>query len=102
MIKRGIKQKTEKATNTTEEDACRKFIDNIEKFRSRWGLASGRLEEVSDGSAGKNSPFAQNLLIFLRTTPFYKIPISEIVQYVKINVPAEVSKPHWQSIEKCR
>ena len=42
---------------------------------------------MSDGSAGKNSPFAQNLLTFLRTTPFYKIPISEIVQYVKTKVP---------------
>lgn len=72
----------------SEEDADRKFIDNIEKFRSRWGLASGRLEEVSDGSAGKNSPFAQNLLTFLRTATFDKIAISEIVQYVKTKVPA--------------
>ncbi|MEO5948317.1 MAG: caspase family protein [Chitinophagaceae bacterium] len=71
-----------------EVDANRKFISNIEKFRSRWGLASGRLEEVSDGVVGKNSPFAQNLLHFFRTNQFDKVAISEIVQYVKEKVPA--------------
>ena len=71
----------------SEESSSRKFIENVEKFRSRWGLASGRLEEVSDGSVGKNSPFAKNLLDFLRNTPHNSIAISEIVQYVKMKVP---------------
>ena len=53
----------------------------------RWGVASGKLEEVSDGSAGKNNPFAQNLLTFLRTNTFDKVAIYEIVQYVKTKVP---------------
>jgi WD40 repeat protein len=67
----------------------RGYVDNVEKYRSRWGLASGRLETVSDGAYGSNSPFATRLLEFLRTNTKDEIPVSEIVQYVKVNVANE-------------
>lgn len=33
----------------------------LENFPSRWGLASGRIQTVSDGERGQHSPFAQAL-----------------------------------------
>ena len=68
----------------------RGYAENVEQFRSRWGLASGRLEVVSDGAQGQNSPFATNFIKFLRENTKDKVSVSELVQYVKIQV-AEVS-----------
>ncbi len=38
----------------------------LEKFPSRWGLASGRLQTVSDGDKGAHSPFAEAILFHLK------------------------------------
>ena len=40
----------------------------LEKFPSRWGLASGRLQTVSDGEAGGHSPFSTALLNHLKNS----------------------------------
>lgn len=64
----------------------RGFAENVEKYRSRWGLASGRLETVSDGAQGTNSPFATELLTYLRKNTKEKITVSEIIQSVKLAV----------------
>jgi len=64
----------------------RGYIDQVEKYKSRWGLASGRLEVVSDGSAGSNSPFAQSFIKFLSDNSEPKVPVSDMVQYVKKRV----------------
>jgi hypothetical protein len=71
-------------------DSKRGFTDNVERYKSRWGLASGRLEVVSDGEIGTNSPFATAVLQFLKDNDKDKIAISESVQYVKVKV-AETS-----------
>ena len=68
-------------------ESSRGYAENVEKFRSRWGFASGRLEVVSDGEIGKNSPFAQSLLNFLRTNNKERIAISELIYSVKMKVP---------------
>ena len=64
----------------------RGYSDHVEKLRSRWGLASGRLEYVSDGASGQNSPFAQSFFEFLANTSEMKVPVSDLVQYVKKKV----------------
>ncbi len=64
----------------------RGYIDNVERFRSRWGLASGRLEFVSDGDVGKSSPFANYFLKYLKNNTKKRFPISELIQYVKVSV----------------
>lgn len=64
----------------------RGYIENVEKFRSRWGFASGRLEFVSDGDIGKSSPFATYFLKFLTENQKKRFPISELIQYVKVAV----------------
>lgn len=71
-------------------EQTRGYVENVEKYRSRWGLASGRLETVSDGGQGANSPFATNFIHFLKTTDKKSFAVSELVQYVKVKV-AEVS-----------
>lgn len=71
-------------------EQSRGYAENVEKFKSRWGLASGRLEAVSDGGVGSNSPFTSSFIEYLKTNKKDKVAVSELVQYVKIQV-AEVS-----------
>ncbi len=74
-------------SGTLFAESGRGFTDNVEQYRSRWGLTSGRLEVVSDGARGSNSPFAATLLKFLRENNKDKTAVSELIQYVKMNVP---------------
>jgi WD40 repeat protein len=67
-------------------DGHRGYIENVESVRSRWGLTSGRLEYVSDGTAGKNSPFATYVIKFLETNQKKRFAVSELIQYVKVSV----------------
>lgn len=64
-------------------------IDKVEKIRSRWGLASGRLEVVSDGEPGFNSPFARTLLSFLTENRKDEFAVGELIQHVKMKVAEE-------------
>lgn len=73
-------------------DSRRGYTDNVEKFKSRWGLASGRLETVSDGAAGGNSPFAKRVIQFLRENEKDKFAASELVQYVKTQVAEDTNQ----------
>ncbi|MEQ9423005.1 MAG: caspase family protein [Cyclobacteriaceae bacterium] len=66
------------------------YYDKVDRFKSRWGLASGRLEAVSDGAIGSNSPFSLVLLNFLRENKEQEFSVSELIQHVKIRV-SEVS-----------
>jgi len=59
------------------------YSDRAATFPSRWGLAAGRIEKVSDGFHGENSPFAKSIITFLKNTNQQKNPVSELVQYVK-------------------
>ncbi|MFK7947472.1 MAG: caspase domain-containing protein, partial [Saprospiraceae bacterium] len=59
---------------------------------SRWALASGRNEVVSDGSAGGNSPFAVSVLEFLKDNKAPMILFSDLVQYVKIATSRNASQ----------
>ncbi len=67
-------------------EQSRGYADNVERFRSRWGLASGRLETVSDGAYGQNSPFADAFIEFLNNNDKEKLAVSELIQYVKLTV----------------
>jgi WD40 repeat protein len=73
-------------------DSRRGYTDQVEKFRSRWGLASGRLETVSDGAVGSNSPFAKRVIQYLNENQKDKFAISELVQYVKTQVAEDTNQ----------
>jgi len=64
----------------------RGYAENVEKYKSRWGLASGRLEAVSDGAQGTNSPFATQVLKFLKDNKKDRVTVSELIQSVKLGV----------------
>lgn len=59
------------------------YHQKVGSMTSRWGLASGRNEIVSDGAPGHNSPFTENLLYFLTSNTQTPFTVSELVQYVK-------------------
>jgi WD40 repeat protein len=73
-------------------DSRRGYTDNVEKFKSRWGLASGRLEVVSDGTIGNNSPFAKRFLQFLQQNEKEKFAVSELIQHVKTQVAEDTDQ----------
>jgi len=54
-----------------------------EHYRSRRIFSSGRLEAVSDGSPGANSPFASLLLARLKRNTERAVSTTDLVQYVK-------------------
>lgn len=62
------------------------FVENVGRFKSRRALVSGRLEVVSDGERGKNSPFADAVLTYLRNHKNGAFAASQLEQYVKITV----------------
>jgi len=57
-----------------------------DKIASRWALTSGNLEEVADGTAGTNSPFASSLVEFLQANKSSGIPVTELISYVSFKV----------------
>lgn len=50
--------------------------------KSRWMLASGSEERVSDGQPGKHSPFAKYLIRFLEKNSNVFCSVNEIIKYV--------------------
>lgn len=55
----------------------------LEERRSRWLLASGREEKVSDGSPGQGSPFANSLVQFLKEHDSSYLSLSELFTVVQ-------------------
>ncbi len=62
------------------------YAEKAERKKSRWALAAGAIEEVEDGFHGDNSPFAKAVLSFLKSNNDYKVPVSKLIQDVKIGV----------------
>ena len=58
----------------------------VDRYPSRWALSAGRLEPVSDGSMGANSPFAQVLLKYLETENENVLWANDICNFVVKNV----------------
>jgi hypothetical protein len=73
-------------------EAHRGYSENVSQYKSRWGLASGRLEYVSDGEAGTQSPFNKYIVKYLTDNSGREFSVSELIQYVKINVANETDQ----------
>jgi len=56
--------------------------ERLKTVPSRWLLTSGRKELVSDGKPGDHSPFAENILLFLRQNQQPSLPISRLIDDV--------------------
>lgn len=55
----------------------------LSEFKSRWFLTSGRDERVSDGKAGKGSPFSNALISFFENNTKDLFSISELAMHVE-------------------
>jgi hypothetical protein len=56
--------------------------ESLDKLVSRWMLASGSEEPVSDGTKGKHSPFAHYLIKFLSVNDNQYASVQEVIRYV--------------------
>lgn len=67
------------STREVEINTASQRLDNI---TSRWLLTAGRMEVVSDGKPGDNSPFTDNVLYFLENNDAPSLSISKLAQQV--------------------
>ena len=56
--------------------------EKLYEIPSRWALTSGRIEPVSDGVPGKNSPFADSIIKILKENPKESISIMELTNQI--------------------
>lgn len=56
--------------------------NKVDRFPSRWCLAAGMIEKVSDGFIGDHSPFAQSLITFLKKNNETSFPVQDLVMHV--------------------
>lgn len=77
----------------TRSSANTELYSSLHNKTSRWMLASGGEESVSDGPAGMNSPFAKYLLKFLNENKNQFCSVLEIIRYVSL-LTAHHSKQH--------
>ncbi|MEL6256310.1 MAG: SUMF1/EgtB/PvdO family nonheme iron enzyme [Bacteroidota bacterium] len=54
----------------------------VDRFPSRWCLAAGMIEKVSDGFIGDHSPFARSLITFLEKNQEARFPVQDLVTHV--------------------
>ena len=57
-------------------------VERVDSFPSRWLLTAGRLEVVSDGTLGTNSPFATSLFTYLKNTKEDGIWVADLCSWV--------------------
>lgn len=63
-------------------------VDKIESFPSRWAITAGRIEPVSDGLYGENSPFAQYVIEYLTQKASEGFcSIADLSEYIKRVLP---------------
>ena len=75
--------------------------ERLESLPSRWLLTAGRLELVSDGSLGKNSPFATALLTHLKTNADNSLWIADLINRVlkSVQFNSEKQTPRGEPLQ---
>jgi Caspase domain len=80
-----------------------KHYSKLEEKKSRWILASGREEKVSDGLPGKGSPFANSLINFLEKNKNKYFSFSELAVIVTKETGSIANQqPIWGQIDTNR
>ena len=67
----------------SKDGSSSSYAEKAGNYPSRWGLAAGMIEKVSDGFHGENSPFAKAIITFLKKSKEQKSPVSDLIQFVK-------------------
>jgi Caspase domain len=80
-------------------DDIKNHYARLSEIKSRWFLTSGREEKVSDGKAGKGSPFANSLIDFFEKNIKKYVSVSELSIHVEeITSRSANQTPRWGSI----
>lgn len=58
------------------------YARRVDRFRSRLGVAAGRIETVSDGLVGSHSPFARSMIQYLEANTYPELPAQWLFQHV--------------------
>lgn len=86
-------------SQTRSIDDIKSHYTRLSEIKSRWFLTSGREEKVSDGKAGKGSPFANSLIDFFEKNTKQYVSVSELSIYVEeITSRSANQTPRWGSI----
>jgi len=56
--------------------------NKVDRFPSRWCLAAGMIEKVSDGFVGSHSPFAKSLITYLVKNQDQQFPVQDLITHV--------------------
>ena len=56
--------------------------NRVDRFPSRWCLAAGMIEKVSDGYVGDHSPFARSLITYLKANDEARFPVQDLINHV--------------------
>lgn len=75
----------------------RDLPEKLYEIPSKWALTSGRIEKVSDGIPGTNSPFANSLLNRLKDFKGEGLSVSELTNFVISDVASENQQLPWGS-----
>lgn len=75
--------------------------ERIDSYPSRWLLTAGRLETVSDGMSGGNSPFAEAILTYLKNNPDNSFWVSDLCNRVLkgVNYNTEKQTPRGEALQ---
>ncbi|MEZ4776762.1 MAG: SUMF1/EgtB/PvdO family nonheme iron enzyme [Bacteroidia bacterium] len=60
------------------------YPDRVDQFPSRWCLAAGMIEKVSDGYIGDHSPFAKSLITYLEKNNEPRLHIRSLIDHVTL------------------
>lgn len=66
--------------------------EKLDKIPSKWAITSGRVELVSDGEPGKNSPFADSLIRILKENKETMLSVSEISNRIVSDVADKIDQ----------
>ena len=81
-----------RSTIQPKVDIGAQYAERVDHFASRYGLAAGRIEEVSDGIAGNHSPFSKGLIHYLEHTPDSVFTVGRVIEHIKSVVPANADQ----------
>ena len=56
--------------------------NKVDQFPSRWCIAAGMIEKVSDGYIGDHSPFAKSLITYLEKNIEPRFPVQDLITHV--------------------
>lgn len=88
--------------NTSRGDDNKTYNEKIKDYKARLVFASGGLEEVLDGEKGMNSPFATEVIKYLKTSKSPETYSTDLITHVKVAVAGKYKQtPQSGTLNDC-